>query len=178
MTKNYERKQISKAIAVLMTLASLLSITAAPAIAADETWNIDVYVTDSTPSDPCDGYVPNNLAAMWSPDPVVSYPETQTNDIYYDDGSVPFGVSLNFSEGYQDSCLFGQIPDGPDGSVVSTFTPISSDITGTTSCDSGCNAYDVYLSGNSQVSGTLDVTGSNAVGTRSGSLSITWTPAD
>lgn len=160
-----------------MTLASLLSISAAPAIALDETWNIDVYVTDATPNDPCDGYVPSNSAATWSPDPVVSYPETNTNDVFYEDGSVPFAVSLNLMEGYLDDCVLGYMPDGPDGSIVSTFTAISNDITATTSCDSGCNAYDVYFSG-SQVSGLLDVTSSNAIGTRSGTLNVTWTPAD
>lgn len=178
MTKNKGKKQLSKALAVLMTLGSLLGISAAPAMAYEQEWGVDVYVTDSTPPfDPCEDFFSEFTAATWSPDTSVTYSEGQTNDVYTDDGSVPFSVDLNFTQASSTVCESDPSLSNPDGSVVSSFVAISSDITGTTSCDLTCDATDVYQS-SSQITGALDVTGSNIVEIRSGTLTVTWTPAD
>lgn len=160
-----------------MTLGSLFGISAAPAVAAEQEWGVDVYVTDSTPYDPCSEFTSDYTAATWSPDTSVTYSEGQTNDVYTDDGSVPFSVGLNFTQAISTVCNSDPNYFAPDGSVVSSFVASSSDITGTTSCDLPCYATDVYQS-SSQVTGTLDVSGSNTVETRSGTLTVTWTPAD
>lgn len=178
LTNNKGTKQLSKALAVLMTLGSLFSISAAPAMAESQNWDLEVYVTDSTPSDPCLDVPTTTDPATWTPDTSVSYTEGQTNDVYVDDGNVPFTVGLNFMTGTTYVCGSDPYSVAPSGSVVSSFTAISSDITGTTSCDTGCTAENNYLYDSSVISGTLSVFGSNAVETRSGTLSVTWTPAD
>lgn len=179
MTNNKSTKQLSKALAVLVTLGSLFSFSAAPAMAYDNQWGVDVYVTDSTPEyDPCADFIGDYTAATWSPDMSVTYSEGQTNDVYVDDGSVPFSVGLNFTQASATNCNSDPSFYNPDGSVVSTFTAISSDITGTTSCDLSCYATDVYQTASSEITGSLDVTASNTVETRSGTLNVTWTPSD
>jgi hypothetical protein len=178
MTSKRATKQLSKALAVLMTLGSLFSISAVPAMADERNWDLDVYVTDSTPTDPCIDVPTTTDPATWTPDTSVSYTEGQTNDVYVDDGNVPFTVGLNFMTGTTYVCGQDPYSVAPSGSVVSSFTAISEDISGTTSCDTGCTAENNYLYDSSVISGTLSVFTSNAVGTRSGTLNVTWTPAD
>ena len=177
-------KQLSKALAVLMTIGSLIGITAVPALASDSAnWNLEVTVYGADePYDPCIDFVADVIPASWAPDPAVNYtdPETNTYDVYQDDGLVAFNVSLAFAAGSTTTCNGDPLANIPDGTVVSTFaaTTDPNNITVTADCDVNCNAMDLYQDLSSVVNGTIDVTGSLTNETRTGVFTLTWTPAD
>jgi len=173
-------KQLGRLLAAVLTATSLFGITAAPAMAYDESWTLEVEVIGDEPYDPCLDFFSTVTPASWAPTNIVNYPEASgnANDVYADDGYVDFNVNLGFATGSATQCPGDPSTLQPDGQVVSEFTAISSDISASAlDCVSGCNANTVYQDMYSIISGTLDVTSSTTPELRTGTLIVTWTPA-
>lgn len=177
------KKQIGKALALLLTAVSLFTMSAAPALAVPAesdsgSWTLEVDVTGNFEFDPCADFVPDSAPASWSPDPVVNYYDGGNDEtVSVDDGWVAFEVDVNFSPGFYTVCLDDPLVLNPEGSVVSSFVAIDSDIYAAADCDLDCPALGLYQDG-SLIRGVIDVTSSEAPGTRTGTLTVTWTPAD
>lgn len=179
---NKKTKSLIKLVAGCLTLGSVLGFSAVPAMAVEntETWTLEVEVRDTPQSDPCADFQSVVEPASWSPDTQVVYGDADGNvsDLASDDGLVNFSVDLSFSEGSETVCNQDPLTLTPAGSLVSSFEPISNDISATTDCDNGCDASGNFENENSIVGGTINVASSRTVETRSGTLTVTWTPAD
>jgi hypothetical protein len=169
------KKQLGKALAVLMTLTSLFGITAGPALAYDESWTLEVNV--SVPEDPCAGVDDIISPPTWQPDTSVTYPNGNTYDIYSGgNGQVQYEIAFNWLEGSRTVCGEDPTTLRPEGVIASTFTAIDSGIDVYSPCSSSCNSGDNFEYDQGKIAGHMDVSGSNTLGLRTGTFTVTWTP--
>ena len=185
-----EKKQLGRAVAVVVTVGSLLGVIASPAMAipgddtdgGSATWTLEVDVTNA---DYCDPNIYPGYQASWSPDPTVVYLNNDYTVDYADIvQTVGFTVDLRFAGGSNDGCaLVGDID--PTGTVYSSFSPtIPNDpnlVISSMDCSDallGCVAADVFNNQSSQISGVLDVSASDIPGYRTGTLTVEWLVGD
>lgn len=152
---------------MLLTFALLFAFAAVPATAAEDRWTLEVNVSNS-----CE---PSLDPASWSPYFGVAYQEG--NDVLLNSNRtlVPFSIYLGFEAGYDD-CEMTSVD--PSGTVQSSFSTTDSELTMNSllcSSESPCDAGILY-NGGSFLLGELDVSALTTVGTKSGSLSVVWTP--
>jgi len=179
------KKQLGRAVAVVMTVGSLLGVIASPAMAipgddtdgGTATWTLEVDVTNA---DYCDPILYPGYLASWSPDPAVVYTNGD-NTVDYADlvQTVGFTVDLRFAGGSNDGCaLVGDI--SPTGTVYSSFAPtVANDpnlIMSSLDCSAveGCSAATLFSGQSSLISGLLDVGASDIPETRTGTLTVEW----
>jgi len=183
------KKQLGRAVAVVMTVGSLLGVIASPAMAipegdtdgGSENWTLEVNVTNADYCDP--GLYPGYLAS-WSPDPIVAYTNGDNTVDYIDiDQTVGFTVDLRFAAGSNDGCaLVGDID--PTGTVYSSFAPtVLNDLNlvmNSLDCSAveGCSADTLFNVQSSLISGLLDVGASDIPETRTGTLTVEWIVGD
>lgn len=176
--KNKATKQLSKALAVLLTLGSLLGVTGAPAFASeyyDKDLNVDVTAIVEDEPETC---FFDSTPALWTLGEV-SYPSGS------DDVDLNFGNDLDFTitSTFTTGLTNGECPDSaqvdPTGNVSLQVNDFGSEI-GVSWLDCGpdvdpCAAVDHVVG--ATLTGTLEVQDGTPVGVYSGKLRATWTPA-
>jgi hypothetical protein len=98
-------------------------------------------------------------------------------DLTANPSTLPFSVYLGFEPGY-DECANASVY--PSGTVESSFSTTDSELAiNSLQCsnESTCDAGTVYAEGSFLI-GELDVSAITSVGTKSGSLTVVWTPED
>jgi hypothetical protein len=169
------RKNLGRTLAVVATIGSFAALTSLPAVALEESWTLEVNVSDTSCTTP-------DTPPSWNPDPSVSY--TYDNDVDLNPfsmnppGLVLFSVGLGLLEGSQGCDPFG--PISPSGEIEASVTGLDSelsmaelDCTSLTVCDAGT----LYINNNS-IMGTIDATGVTTIGDKTGTLTVVWTPSD
>jgi hypothetical protein len=159
-----------RAAALAATLGAFVGLTSLPALATD--WTIEVNVSDSTPpacTDP-------DTAPIWIPDTVVSYTFGNDVDLFSSPGLVLFSVGLGLTPGW-DNC--NSVAIAPSGEVEASVTGLDSqlslqdlDCPAISPCDAGL----LYMNNNA-IAGSVDASGVSTTGTKSGTLTVVWTPA-
>ena len=165
-----QKKNLGRALALVLTIGSFLGLTAMPAMATwdpnNPAWQLDVNVTDST----C---VPDFSEPSWAPDQLL-YTVDNNVDMFAP-STVNFEVYLNFSHG-TDANVCGDPNISPTGEVTASFNGDPALQLQGLDCQLACQASDLYTMG-STIQGQVTVNGGTAPGTYSGTLSVTWTPA-
>jgi len=184
--QNLGKKQLGRALAVVMTVGSLLGVIASPAMAVDgevggdASWTLEVQVENT------DYCLPNeaaNTPASWSPDPSVSYTNGDNVVDYLDTiQTVGFSVDLGFEAG-NDSMGCEDVGDvNPSGDVFASFSTLETylvmDSLDCSDANTGCTALSVFNSQSSLITGVLNVDGSDIPGTRAGTLLVEWVPSE
>jgi hypothetical protein len=177
--KNKATKQLSKALAVLLTLGSLLGVTGAPAFAEyyDKDLNVEVTAVPEDPEDPPCYFDPT--PALWTLGEV-SYPGGS------DDVDLNFGNDLDFTinSTFTTGLTNGECPDSalvdPTGVVTLEVNDFDNTQIVVSWLDCGpdvdeCLAVDHVVGAN--LNGTLEVQDGTPVGVYYGKLRATWTPA-
>jgi hypothetical protein len=168
------KKNLGRALAVVAIIGSFAGLTSLPAVAEESSWTLEVDVSDTTCTTP-------DTAATWSPDPSVSY--TFDNDVDLNPsainppGLLPFSVGLGLYPG-SDNCDFISID--PTGYIEASVTGLDPELTMEEldcSSISICDAGMLYINNNS-IMGTIDASGVTTIGTKTGTLTVVWTPAD
>jgi len=178
---NKGKKQLSKVLAVVMSAASLLGITAVPSMAVENEWAIEIFVSND---DPCvglqDGALSETTAATWSPDPEVTYNNTQTATVFRGEIKKGISVTLGWEAGTSTACRDGassstvvahtgtlrsafESPDDLTFSAIQCFVTV-------------CSAPDNFQYDASTISGQITVPSTATVGRKTGTLTVTWTP--
>ena len=167
-TKTLRSGKFAKKAAFFLAIGSLVAVSAMPAAANEESWNLEVTVVDT-------GCQPNIVAPTWSPDSEITYinpneVDLDTLDVAY---LVPFSVDLGFAQG-SDNCTL--TPIDPTGDVVASFDDPEGVLTlDVLDCLASCSAFNLYL-GNSSIGGTINASLATAIGTETGTLTVVWTP--
>lgn len=163
------RNFASRFLTALFTFASLIGVAAAPATAAEDSWTLEVDVSNSC--------VSNLTPVSWGPHDSPAYEMGNDVDLTANPAWLPFSVYLGFEPGYDDCALASVYPSG---TVESSFSTTDSELAiNYLQCSnvSPCDAGTVYAEG-SFVIGELDVSAITSEGTKSGSLTVVWTPED
>lgn len=154
----------------LISFVLLSGVVASPTAAEEASWTVGVDVTDSS----C---LTSDTPASWSPHELPAYEMGNDVDLTNNPGWLPFSVNLGFQPGY-DNCLSSSL--NPGGTVQSSFSTADSELAIKSlqcSDDSPCDAGTLY-SESSFLIGELDVSAITSVGTKSGTLTVVWTPED
>ena len=173
--KQTTKKNLGRAVALLATLGAFVGLTSLPAMATD--WTIEVVVTDSTPpacTDP-------NIEPSWSPDTFVTYLYGNDVDLYSASinppGLRPFSVGLGLTTGMDTCDMFTINPSGDiEASVTGLDAELSMEELDCTVAVGVCSAELLWINNNS-IAGTIDASLVTTTGTKSGTLSVVWTPA-
>jgi hypothetical protein len=186
-----EKKQLGRALAVVVTVGSLLGVIASPAMAIDgevggpASWDLSVTVQND---EYCFVDDSQNSPPSWQPDPTVTYTVDNLVNAFADsqqDQLVAFSVDLKFEAGNNSGgCSeFGNI--APSGDVYSSFvadTPAPGFpelVMFSLDCDdptTGCPVSTV-ISGGGLINGQLNTYDSVIPGTRTGVLTVDWVPS-
>lgn len=193
--QNNRKKQLGKALAVVMTVGSLLGVIASPAMAATykDTWDIEVVVENEDFCFPDDT---KNTAASWAPDPAVTYVNMgNLNDNVVDaldlpaDQVVNFSVDLKFEAGNNSRGCSDIGTLEPTGQVYASFLadiPVSGfpalvldslDCYDPLDPNFGCTVATVVSNGD-KIAGVLNPSADETPGTRTGELTVEWVPAE
>lgn len=176
--KKKATKQLSKALAVLLTLGSLLGVTGAPAFATeyyDKDLNLEVTAVPEDPGDPPCLFDPT--PALWT-----------LGNVYYPSGSddvdlnVTNDLDFKIDSSFTNGSTNGSCPDSalvePTGNVTLEVNDFDNTqiVVSWLDCslDSPCSAIDHVVGVN--LSGTLEVQDGTPVGVYYGKLRATWTP--
>jgi hypothetical protein len=168
--KSLRTGNFAKKAAFFLAIGSLVVVSAMPASANEESWNLEVNVVDT-------GCAPSVTAPTWSPISTVTYSQGNEIDLDYQyqasDSWVHFTVNLGFEQG-MDNCT--STPVDPYGTVVSSFNDPEGVLTPYyLYCSDSCNALTVWMDG-SEIEGVLDASQATTVGTETGTLTVVWTP--
>jgi hypothetical protein len=161
------RNFANRSFMVMFTFASLIGVAAVPATAAEDSWTLEVNVSDSC--------VPSITPASWGPHDFPAYEMGNDVDLTANPAWLPFSVYLGFAPGY-DECEMASVD--PSGTVQSSFSTTDLELAiNSLQCsnDSPCNAGALYTDGSFLI-GELDVSGITTEGSKSGSLTVVWTP--
>ena len=165
------KKTLGRVLVLVATLGAFVGLTSLPATAID--WTIGVEVSDTTPP-PCT--TPND-DPYWSPDPIVNYSMGNSVDLFSPPGLVNFSVDLGFSPGW-DNC--NGVAIAPTGDVEASVSNLDAELSMSqldcTAALGVCQAETLANSSNA-VSGAIDASGVSTTGTKSGTLTVVWTPA-
>ena len=182
---NMGKKQLGRALAVVMTVGSLLGVIASPAMAidgevgGDVTYNLEVDVTNA---EFCEYSAGSNSPASWAPNTtVVNYDNNDnTVDAFDTTQTVGFNVDLAFEKGNDSGGCLMEGTINPSGDVFTSFTSIDALVMDTLDCSdvSGCSASNLLNNSSSLINGVLNVGSSPNPGLRSGSLTVQWVPSE
>jgi hypothetical protein len=173
------RNFVKKAKASLFTFVLLVGSASLPATAAEDSWTLEVNVSDTSCADPI-------TEASWSPDSSVTY--IASNEVDLDPfapnaaGLIPFDIGLGLTPGY-DPCTTWNVD--VTGDVEAWVTSLDAELSmeemdcspSTLVTTPVCDAYLLYLNNNS-IAGTIDASAVTTTGLKTGSLTVVWTPAD
>lgn len=176
---NKGSKQLGKVLAVAMTAASLLGITAVPSMADEQSWDISITVEDSTPDDPCADASNARTEATWQPDTELTWTNGQTVDLYTNtSGTAAFSLNLNFDPGTQDTCPGDPYDVAPTGTLLTSFYDMDTNMSGSADCEGSCNAFGNWQNESGLITGYVDVSSSTTPETRTGKFKVVWTPTE
>jgi hypothetical protein len=173
MTSQIKRKKnLGRTLAVLAIIGSFVGLTSLPAFAYEDSWTLEVNVSDTTctapPTDP-----------TWSPNPSVIF--LDGNDVDTDPFSanpprlIAFYVELGIEAGL-DNCTTWNIE--PSGTIVAEVTLLDPELSmEILDCTGGCGASTLW-STYGTISGTIDASEVTTPGLKTGTLAVVWTPAD
>lgn len=169
--KRPSKKSPWRSLALVSAIGSFAVLSSSPALAVDESWNLEVQVSDTSCIDPI-------TVPTWSPDANVYY--IQGNDVDLNmyspnpPGLVNFSVGLGLQSG-TDNCTM--MPINPSGDVVASVTSLDPELTmDALDCETtACSAETLYQNTNT-IYGAIDATGVSTTGLKSGILTVVWTP--
>ncbi len=169
-TKGLRSGKFAKKAAFFLAIGSLVALSAMPAAANEESWNLEVNAVDT-------GCRTSVTPPTWSPNLTVTYAYGNEVDLDYQydpaDSQVHFSVNLGFDQGI-DNCTNENID--PYGTVVSSFEDPEGVLTPYyLYCSDSCMALTVWMD-SSEIEGVLDASQATTVGTETGTLTVVWTP--
>ena len=179
------KKQLGRAVAVVMTVGSLLGVIASPAMAidgevgGDVTYNLQVEVTNA---EFCEYSAGNNTPASWAPNTTVVNYDSNDNTVDFADTiqTVGFNVDLAFEKGNDSGGCLMEGTINPSGDVFTSFSSIDALVMDSLDCSSvgGCSASNLLNNSSSLINGVLNVGSSPNPGLRSGDLLVQWVPSE
>ena len=175
MTSQIKRKKnLGRTLAVLAIIGSFVGLTSLPAFAYEDSWTLEVNVSDTTCTDPIED-------PSWSPDVNVTYLYSNDVDLnpsaYNPPGLLNFSVGLGLTPGY-DPCTTWNVD--VSGDVEASVTELDGELSmSALDCSSStiCDAFTLYTGGN-EILGTIDASAVTTTGLKTGVLTVVWTPAD
>jgi hypothetical protein len=147
-------------------------------MAEEQTWGISITVENNTP-DPCLDAPSSRTEATWQPDSELTWTNGQTIDLYTNTaGTAQFSLNLNFDAGTQEQCPGDPYDVGPTGTLVSSFSDMDTNMSGSADCESSCNAFGNWQNELGLITGYVDVSSSTTPETRTGTFKVVWTPSE
>jgi hypothetical protein len=176
--KNKATKQLSKALAVLLTLGSLLGVTGAPAFADFYDRDLNVEVTAIVEDEPetCNE---ESTPPLWTLGEVY-YPSGSDNVDLNLTNDLDFKIDSSFTVGKTNGTCENSADVDPTGNVSLEVNDFDDTQIVVSWLDCGpdvdpCEAVDHLIGAN--LNGTLEVQDGTPVGVYYGKLRATWTPA-